>query len=72
MSRLHSHWLAPVILAALLSLAVSAFAGYFHNDKELAQRITAVEVQQKNDTKAIDRVESKLDKLYEYLTGRKP
>lgn len=57
-------WILPIVIA-LLSLAVSAYAGYSHNDKELAQRISVVETQQKNDGKGLERIENKVDRLLE-------
>ena len=54
--------IASVILA-MLAFLVSAYAGYSHNDKETAQRITVVETQQKNDGAAINRIEGKVDTL---------
>jgi hypothetical protein len=64
-------WLIPVVLA-LLSLAASAFANYNDNDKNLTSRIAVVENQQKNDTQRLERIETKLDRFYEYMTGSKP
>lgn len=54
--------LVPIILA-LIALLSSAFANYSHDDKKLGERVTAVEVQQRNDTQSINRVEGKVDKL---------
>lgn len=51
------------LIVALLSLALSAFVGYTRTDRETAARITAVEVQQKNDHDGIGRVENKVDEL---------
>jgi len=52
--RLWSEAIAALVIA-LLSLALSAYAGYTHNDKEVSNRVTAIETQQVNDTKAIER-----------------
>jgi hypothetical protein len=71
MATVKTEWLLPLVIAGV-SLAVSSWASYTSNDKELTSRVTAIETQQKNDLKSIDRIETKLDKLYEYLTGRKP
>lgn len=66
------------IVIALLSLVLSAYAGYSHNDKEITSRVVAVETQQKNDHDAINRVEGKVDKvdgkldrLVEWALGKK-
>lgn len=61
-------WLVPVLLA-LFSLAVSAYGAYARNDKEMAQRVTTVEVQQKNDGEAIDRIEKKVDRILDKMRG---
>jgi hypothetical protein len=61
MSKPSSYFL-PIAIA-LVSLAVSAYAGYSVNDKSIAQRITAVEVQQSNDKDRLVRIENKLDEL---------
>lgn len=58
------------IVIALLSLAVSAFVSYTHNDKEMASRIAVVETQQKNDHDGINRVEVKVDKLLDWALGK--
>lgn len=57
-------WVLPIALA-LLSLAVSGWANYNRTDKELTNRVTAVEVQQKNDGQRLERIENKLDRVLE-------
>jgi type II secretory pathway pseudopilin PulG len=51
-----SGWIGPAtiisIIGFILSVAISSYAGYTHNDKDLSNRMTAVEVQQKNDKEA--------------------
>lgn len=59
------------ILVALLSLAVSAYAGYAHNDKDISNRVSVIETQQKNDGATIQRVEGKVDRLVEWALGKK-
>lgn len=61
-------WMIPV----LITLGVSGWVGYSHNDKEITNRVTAVETQQKADDKrlerievAVDRVDQKVDRLLE-------
>jgi len=61
-------WIVPVAIAGA-SLFVSAYVGYTSTDKDSAVRITAIEVQQKNDTNRLERIESKLDKTVETLIG---
>jgi hypothetical protein len=76
MSRLLSSHLVAIVMA-ILSLMVSGFVGYSHNDKDLAQRVTAVETQQKNDHEGINRVDesihrvdAKVDKLLDWALGK--
>jgi hypothetical protein len=66
-------WLVPFLVAT----GISAYANYTHNDKAIAERLTAVEVQQKNDQTSIqrvevkmDRIDSKLDRLVEWALGK--
>lgn len=63
--------LIPILLA-LGSLGITGYNAYMHNDKELTSRVTAVEVQQKNDGGRLERMEDKLDRVVEAVTGRKP
>lgn len=63
-------WMVPIIIA-LLSLAVSGFAAYSHNDKEIASRVTAVETQQKNDHEGIKELNEKVDRLLIWALGSK-
>lgn len=61
-------WIVPFIVL-LLSLLVAGFSAYSHNDKELSNRITAVETvqqeQKENVNKRLDRIENKIDRLIE-------
>ena len=58
------------VALALASLLFAAWTGYSSNDKTMAQRISTLETQQRNDTAAIIRVETKLDRLIEWTRGR--
>jgi hypothetical protein len=59
------------IVIALLSLFLSAFVGYSHNDRDISNRVSVIETQQKNDGATIQRVESKVDRLVEWALGSK-
>ena len=67
-SKVSLGWIVPFIVL-FLSLLVSGFAAYSHNDKELSNRVTAVEAVQKeqkdNTEKRLDRIENKIDRLIE-------
>ena len=58
------------IVLALLSLAVAAYGGYARNDKGIAERLTGVEVQQRNDAERVQRIEAKLDRLMDWALGK--
>lgn len=60
-------WLIP----ALIALMASALAGYFHNDKELTARVTAVEHDQRSDHESIIHTRDQVDKLVEWALGHK-
>lgn len=63
--------MALTILLALLSLVLSAYASYNHNDKQIEHRLTAVEKQQENDAPRLERMENKIDKLVDWAMGGK-
>ena len=58
-----AEWMAA--LAAVGALIAAGFGAYTHNDKELTNRTTAVEVQQRNDGSSLKRIEDKVDRLDE-------
>lgn len=69
-----SFWLTLVV--AIISLTLSAFNSYTRNAQDLSNRVAIIENQQRNDGAAIQRVESKVDKvdgkvdkLSDYLMG---
>jgi hypothetical protein len=63
-------WLLPLVLA-LLSLTISAFAGYNRNDRETIQRMSTVEAHLADDRKNMDEIKIAVrqtnDKLTEVL-----
>jgi propanediol dehydratase large subunit len=66
MARLNSYAL-PIALAGV-SLVVSGWSSYTNNDKAFAQRLTAVETQQLNDGRSLQRIEQNLDEIRATLT----
>lgn len=64
--------LIATIVIAVLSLALSAFASYTTNDKETNSRVVKIETRQEDDAHRLDRIENKLDRIFEVLTGHKP
>jgi hypothetical protein len=63
-------WVIPVVVL-LLSLLSSAYVAYSHNDKELAQRVTAVETRQEGTDKRLDRIEDKIDRILERMPAKR-
>lgn len=51
------------IIIALLSLILSAYSGYNHNDKEMTSRIAVLETHRTDDKERLDRIETKIDSL---------
>jgi len=45
---------------------------YTHEDKAMNSRVTALEVHQADDSNRLERVENKIDRMFEAVTGRKP
>lgn len=58
------------IAIALFSSLTSLVSGYFRNDKALEHRLTAVEVQQQNDSAAIRDVQADVKKLVYWALGK--
>ena len=58
------------IAIAIFSSLTSLASGYFRNDKQLEHRLTAVEIQQKNDSEAIREVRSDVKKLVYWALGK--
>lgn len=70
-------WLLPLALA-LLSLAVSGWSNYNRTDREMSNRVTAVETQQRNDglqleriERRVERVDEKVDKVLDVVAARR-
>lgn len=64
-------WIVPFIIA-FLSLLMSGYVGYTKTDKDMSNRVTAVETRQTDQDKRMDRIETMLDTLYFYQTGNPP
>lgn len=61
-------WVLPIAMF-LLSLLVSGFISYNHEDKTMSNRVTAIETKQNtqdtNTNDRLNRMENKLDRLLE-------
>lgn len=61
-----------MVAMALVGWAISGFVGYSSTDKETAARITALEAHRLDDAQRLERIEHKVDVLYEKATGAWP
>ena len=71
----HAGTASDTILALVLaglSLLGTIYVQMTHNDRDNAQRISAIEAHQGDTGKRLDRMESKLDRLIEWALGTKP
>jgi hypothetical protein len=64
-------WVIAVILA-IFGYVATGFMAYTHEDKAMNSRVTALEVHQADDSNRLERVENKIDRMFEAVTGRKP
>ena len=61
-------WL-PFVLAGL-SLLGTLYMNFTHNDRENAQKISALESHRVDDNARLDRIETKLDSLVTWALGK--
>lgn len=59
------------IAVMLLSFALSAYSAYSHNDKQLGERITAIETKQEDDRRRLGEIKTTVDRIYEILISKK-
>jgi len=57
-------WMFALFLF-IAGILVTSVSGYFHNDKDIAQRVTIVETKVDNADRRLERMESKLDRIIE-------
>lgn len=60
------------LLTAALALATTCYSDYTHNDRADAQDIATLKAQRTDDDKRLDRIENKVDTIFEATTGSKP
>lgn len=58
-----------LILAGLSALG-TLYLEYSHNDRELTQRVSALEQHKTDESSRLDRIENKVDKLVEWALGK--
>lgn len=63
-------WWVKMILPIVLSALVAGASTYFHNDRDLVQRVSVLESHRQDDSQHLDRIESKLDKLVDWTRGK--
>jgi hypothetical protein len=76
-TKTHDRTIITTVIIAIVSLLLSAYIGYSHNDKDISNRMVTVETQQKNDEQALIRIENqvdktnlKIDRLVEWALGK--
>jgi hypothetical protein len=63
-------WVVAVVIA-ILGYVATGFMAYNHEDKSVNSRLTALEVHQADDSSRLERVENKIDRMLEALTGKR-
>ena len=67
--------IAPWLIPFLVATAITGYASYSSNDKQLSQRVTAIETAQDLDRDNYDarlsRLEQKVDRILELLIHRR-
>jgi hypothetical protein len=61
--------LLAIVLAGL-SLLGTLYIEFSHNDREIAAAISALQTHQADETRRLDRIENKLDKLVTWALGK--
>lgn len=62
-------WIIPFIIAGA-SMVMSAYATYTHNDRDLSNRVTALESHRQDDAQKLDHIQSQVDKLVDWALGK--
>lgn len=62
-------WLA-LVLAGLTAIG-SLYMNYIHNDRDTAQRVSALEANQASEHEKVDHIQVQVDKLVEWALGKK-
>lgn len=62
--------LIPLLISAAISLTVAVYMQYNHNDRDIIQRVSALESHHADDTSRLDRIENKLDQLVTWALGK--
>lgn len=77
MERQSLPWWVPVVAAASLGAAGTYISDCGHNDREIVQRLSALESHREGDGKRhedesrrLDRIEAKLDDLVKWALGK--
>lgn len=63
------YWWIPLIIAGL-SFALSGYAEYNRSDKDVSNRLTALETQRDSQQRQLDHIQSQVDKLVDWALGK--
>jgi hypothetical protein len=66
-----SQMLVAVALG-LIGYIIAGYVGYNNTSSSITNRLTALEIHQSDNAERMQRVENKIDRLFEAMTGRKP
>lgn len=70
-TRPNMPWWVEILVAALLALGTAVYIQATHDDKDLGQRVSAVEATQKGQADKVDHIQTQVDKLVEWALGHK-
>lgn len=63
-------WWIRLLIPIILSVMLSGVDTYYHNDRDLVQRVTALESHRQDDNGRLDRIENKIDQLIGWALGK--
>ena len=70
MARTSLPWWVSVVAAAALASGATYMSDCGHNDRDLVQRVSALEAHRKDDNERLGRMESKLNDLWKWALGK--
>jgi len=70
MSTAQRHWISIAVMA-ILSAAGWLYAEYNHNDRDIIQRVSALEQSKQDEQDEIHQMHTQLDQLMQWALGHK-
>lgn len=62
-------WWIPLVVAGA-SLLMTGYAEYTHNDRDISNRVTALESHRQDDAQKLDHIQAQVDKLVDWALGK--